>query len=109
MHGIMPALAQPFDDSPGDAGIGEKSHLAALRRVDLLLSEPGRILERLFDVGRLEVRIILEHLFRLRAVGDLSDDDRYRYAHAADARSAPHDLWVERDSVEFHRLLRIGP
>src|SRR5258708_2397255 len=107
MNGIVPALAQPVDDPAGHASIGEKTHPAALRRNNLLLCEPGCVFERLTDISGLEVRVVVEDFVCARTMGDLPHDDRYRNAHATDARPPAHNFRVERDSIESHRLLPV--
>ena len=56
------------------------------------MGEPRRILDRLLDIFALQVRISFKNLLEACAVSDLSDDHGNWNTHAADARSATHEI-----------------
>src|SRR5262249_48239026 len=64
------------------------------------LSQPRCILKRLLDIRTLQIRIVGKNLVRRRPVGYLTDDNRNRDAHPANAGPASHDLSVKGDAVK---------
>src|SRR5262245_19953798 len=68
--------------------------------LDVILSQPCRILECLLDIRTLQVRIAGENLLGRRAVGDLADDDQNRHTHTTNAGPAAQDVLVEGDAVK---------
>src|SRR5439155_3353496 len=54
----------------------------------------------LLDVLGLEVRILAQDLLGRHVVCHEIDHERNRDTHPADARAAPHDLWIECDSIK---------
>jgi len=76
MHRVVTRRAQPGDDPLIHAHVGEETHDRRLRRLDLLLRQPGGVLDRLLDVLAFEIRVPLEDILERRPVRDLSDDHR---------------------------------
>src|SRR5258708_32582130 len=115
---VVALLLQPGDDLGGHAHIREESHLC-LSREDLFSRQPSCVLKGLLNVFLLEVGIVLDDLLDGRALRDqghyVADSD----PHAADARSAAHDLGAKGDEVESHwvpllvvrnlSILRVAP
>src|SRR5947199_314730 len=101
---LVSLFAQAVDDSLIDAHVGEKSH-AGSAKLHLLLREPSRVAERLLDVLALEIGVARENLVEGGAVRDLTDDDRDRNPHPADAGAAAHDGGIKCDAIEHRQLL----
>src|SRR5207249_9152174 len=101
---LVSLLAQPVDDSLIDAHVGEKPH-AGSAELHLLLREPSRVAEGLLDVLALEIGVARENLVEGGAVRDLTDDDRDRNPHPANAGAAAHDVGIKCDAVEHRPLL----
>lgn len=60
VDGVVPLVAEPDDDATRYSNVREKSHTESLCGDDFFLGEPGRVLQRLPDIFRLERRILLE-------------------------------------------------
>ncbi len=71
---VVPLATEPFHHTNVHAHVGEESHAAGLWDPDFLAGQPGRVLEGLLDVLRLEVGVALKDVSYQRAVGDLVDD-----------------------------------
>ena len=71
---VVPLATEPFHHTHVHAHVGEESHEAGLWAPDFLAGQPGRVLEGLLDVLRLEVGVALKDVSHRRAVGDLADD-----------------------------------
>src|SRR5207302_5874735 len=65
----------------------------------------SRVAERLLDVLALEIGVARENLVEGGAVRDLSDDDRDRNPHPANAGAAAHDVGIKCDAIEHRPLL----
>jgi hypothetical protein len=101
MDGVMPLVPEPLDHTDIHAHVGQEAHSGLpLRCPYLLLREPGRVAQGLFDVRSFEIRVSCEDFFEGCTVGNLTDDDRDRNPHAADACATTQDLWIEGNSVE---------
>ena len=97
-------LSVPPDFFEVPARRDKKNFDSTLRRYDLLLCKPGRILDRLLEVGRFEIGVAGKDLIDRRAVGNLADNDRDGDTHPANAGLASHHLGIECDPIElWHR------
>ena len=108
MYDVVPTVAQPFHDTFGNAHVGEKPQLRVLSGVDLFLSQPGGVPKGLFDVRCFEIGIVCKHFINCRAMGYLSDDDRYRNSHSSYAGAPPHNLWIEGNTVKHSEFLDLA-
>jgi hypothetical protein len=105
MDGIVTMTAQPLDDAPIHAHVGEESHASRLARADFLARQPGRILKRPLKVRSLEVGIPRKDLLNGGAVRDLRDNHRHRDAHPPDTSATAHDFRIEGDVLKHVRPL----
>jgi len=95
--------SQLFNDALSHSHVRKKAHGEGSARHHAFLSQPRRVLERLVHVLAFQVRVFAQYLFHGRAVGDLSNDDRDRDTHAANAGATTENPGVECDSLEHVR------
>ena len=101
VHRFVPVLTKPESDAGADAHVDEKAQ-QLLGRMDFFRRQPGCVFEGLPHVLLLEIGVVREDVGRASPMSNRTDDDRYRNAHATDARATAQDLRLERDAVE-HR------
>jgi hypothetical protein len=73
--------------------------------VNLFLSQPSRVLNRLLDIFFFQVGIAFKNLVKGSPMSDLTNNHSNWYPHPTDTRPSTHDLGIKGNSIKHVSFL----